>query len=135
MSAAMAPSILREAGDIISTPGVARVGKTAVSSSAVVARSRALASELSDFMIESLFKKTKAQKLSTKELDAKTAEYNKVLEDFLKGKDYDALIKLSKNDLADLYNQKTFLRIRGQEILCGQKSMDLYLIEYLRTRE
>ena len=114
VSAAMAPSILREAGDIISTPGVARVGKTAVSSSAVVARSRALASELSDFMIESLFKKTKkAQKLSTKELDAKTAEYNKVLEDFLKGKDYDALIKLSKNDLADLYNQKNFSAHKG----------------------
>ena len=114
VAAATAPSILREAGDIISTPGVARVGKTAVSSSAVVARSRALASELSDFMIESLFKKTKkAQKLSTKELDAKTAEYNKTLSDLLKGKDYDALIKLSKNDLADLYNQKNFSAHKG----------------------
>ena len=114
VSAAMAPSILREAGDIISTPGVARVGKTAVSSSAVVARSRALASELSDFMIESLFKKTKkAQKLSTKQLDAKTAEYNKTLSDLLKGKDYDALIKLPKNDLADLYNQKNFSAHKG----------------------
>jgi hypothetical protein len=114
VAAATAPSILREAGDIISTPGVARVGKTAVSSSAVVARSRALASELSDFMIESLFKKTKkAQKLSTKELDAKTAEYNKTLSDLLKGKDYDDLIKLSKNDLADLYNQKNFSAHKG----------------------
>tara|TARA_R100001443_G_scaffold12395_1_gene22044 strand:+ start:132 stop:1250 length:1119 start_codon:yes stop_codon:yes gene_type:complete len=114
VSAAVAPSILKGAGDIISTPGVARVGKTALSSSAVVARSRALASELSDFMIESLFKKTKkAQKLSTKELDAKTAEYNKVLDDLLKGKNYDDLIKLSKNDLADLYNQKNFSAHKG----------------------
>jgi hypothetical protein len=114
VSAAMAPSILREAGDIISTPGVARVGKTAVSSSAIIAKSRDLASQISDFMIESLIKKTKkGEKPSTKQLDAKTAEYNKVLDDLLKGKDYDALIKLPKNDLADLYNQKNFSAHKG----------------------
>jgi len=114
VSAAMAPSILREAGDIISTPGVARVGKTAVSSSAIIAKSRDLASQISDFMIESLIKKTKkGEKPSTKQLDAKTAEYNKVLDNLLKGKDYDALIKLPKNDLADLYNQKNFSAHKG----------------------
>jgi len=61
-----------------------------------------------------LIKKTKkGEKLSTKQLDVKTAEYNKVLEDLLKGKDYDALIKLPKNDLADLYNQKNFSAHKG----------------------
>ena len=110
----MVPPVLKDVGDIISTPGVAKVGKTALPSSAIIAKSRALASELSDFMIESLFKKTKkAEKLSTKQLDLKTAEYNKTLSDFLKGKKYEDLIKLSKNDLADLYNQKNFSAHKG----------------------
>ena len=55
----------------------------------------------------------KAEKLSTKQLDLKTAEYNKTLSDFLKGKKYEDLIKLSKNDLADLYNQKNFSAHKG----------------------
>jgi hypothetical protein len=114
VATAVSPSILKEAGDIISSPGVAKVGKTAVSSSAIIAKSRDLASQISDFMIESLIKKTKkGEKPSTKQLDAKTAEYNKVLDNLLKGKDYDALIKLPKNDLADLYNQKNFSAHKG----------------------
>ena len=110
----MVPPVLKNVGDVIATPGVAKVGKTALSSSAIIAKSRVLASELSDFMIESLIKKTKkGEKLSTKQLDAKTVEYNKVLDDFLKGKNYDDLIKLPKNDLADLYNQKNFSAHKG----------------------
>ena len=110
----MVPPVLKDVGDIISTPGVAKVGKTVLPSSAIIAKSRALASELSDFMIESLFKKTKkAKRLSDKQLDLKTAEYNKTLSEFLKGKKYEDLIKLSKNDLADLYNQKNFSAHKG----------------------
>ena len=110
----MVPPALRDVGDIISTPGVAKVGKKVIPSSAIIAKSRALASELSDFMIESMLKKTKkAEKLSTKQLDAKTAEYNKTLSNLLKGKNYDDLIKLPKNDLADLYNQKNFSAHKG----------------------
>jgi hypothetical protein len=111
---AMVPPVLKDVGNIISTPGVAKVGKKVLPSSAIIAKSRVLASELSDFMIESLFKKTKtAEKLSTKQLKLKTAEYNKTLSDFLKGKKYEDLIKLSKNDLADLYNQKNFSAFEG----------------------
>ena len=114
VATAVSPSILKEAGDIISSPGVAKVGKTALSGSAIVAKSRALASQISDGMIESLLKKTKkGEKLSTKQLDVKTAEYNKVLDDLLKGKSYEDLIKLPKNDLADLYNQKNFSAHKG----------------------
>jgi CRISPR/Cas system-associated protein endoribonuclease Cas2 len=114
VATAVSPSILKEAGDIISSPGVAKVGKTALSGSAIVAKSRALASQISDGMIESLLKKTKkGEKLSTKQLDVKTAEYNKVLDDLLKGKSYEDLVKLPKNDLADLYNQKNFSAHKG----------------------
>ena len=110
----MVPPVLKNVGDVISTPGVAKVGKTVLPSSAIIAKSRVLASQISDGMIESLFKKTKkAEKLSTKQLDLKTAEYNKTLSDFLKGKKYEDLIKLSKNDLADLYNQKNFSAHKG----------------------
>ena len=111
---AMVPPVLREIGEVIPASGGAKVAKKVLPSSAIIAKSRVLASELSDFMVESFFKKTKkAQKLSTKQLDAKTAEYNKTLSDFLKDQDYDKLIKLSKNDLADLYNQKNFSAHKG----------------------
>ena len=111
---AMVPPVLKDVGDIISTPGAAKLGKTALSSSAIIAKSRDLASQISDGMIESLFKKTKkAEKLNTEQLKLKTAEYNKTLSDFLKDQDYDKLIKLPKNDLADLYNQKNFSAYEG----------------------
>ena len=111
---AMVPPVLKEIGEVIPASGGAKVAKKVLPSSAIIAKSRALASELSDFMIESLFKKTKtAEKLSTKQLKLKTAEYNKTLSDFLKGKKYEDLIKLSKNDLADLYNQKNFSAFEG----------------------
>ena len=111
---AMVPPVLKEIGEVIPASGGAKVAKKVLPSSAIIAKSRALASELSDFMIESMLKKTKkAEKLSTKQLDAKTAEYNKTLSDLLKGKNYDDLIKLSKNDLADLYNQKNFSAHKG----------------------
>ncbi len=125
VATAVSPSILKEAGDIISSPGVAKVGKTALSGSAIIAKSRDLASQLSDGLIESLItKKSRAEKLGskgpifdtpadTKKLTAKTAEYNKVLDDLLKGKSYEDLIKLPKNDLADLYNQKNFSAYKG----------------------
>ena len=111
---AMVPPVLKEIGEVIPASGGAKVAKKVLPSSAIIAKSRALASELSDFMIESLFKKTKtAEKLSTKQLKLKTAEYNKTLSDLLKGKDYNDLIKLPKNDLADLYNQKNFSAHKG----------------------
>ena len=112
--AAMVPPVLREIGEVIPASGGAKAAKTALSGSAIIAKSRDLASQISDGMIESLLKKTKkSQKLSTKELDVKTAEYNKVLDDLLKGKSYEDLVKLPKNDLADLYNQKNFSAHKG----------------------
>ena len=110
VSAAMAPSILREAGDIA---GAAVKTAKVVPKGAIISRARDLASDLTNSMIKDLFMSSKERKrLGLPEKpdrtlsDKKTVELNTLLEDFLKGKTYEDLMKLSKNDKAELYNLK-----------------------------
>jgi len=110
VATAVSPSILKEAGDIA---GAAVKTAKVVPKGAIISRARDLASDLTNTMIKDLFMSRKERKrlgLSEKPdrtiSDKKTVELNTLLEDFMKGKTYEDLMKLSKNDKAELYNLK-----------------------------
>jgi len=110
VATAVSPSILKEAGDIA---GAAVKTAKVVPKGAIISRARDLASDLTNTMIKDLFMSSKERKrLGLPEKpnrtisDKKTVELNTLLEDFMKGKTYEDLMKLSKNDKAELYNLK-----------------------------
>ena len=110
VATAVSPSILKEAGDIA---GAAVKTAKVVPKGAIISRARDLASDLTNTMIKDLFMSRKERKrLGLPEKpdrtisDNKTVELNTLLEDFMKGKTYEDLMKLSKNDKAELYNLK-----------------------------